>query len=73
MPLPLVTNNPPTPTNHHPPGRQVSTHDSENLSWVTLLPKDLRARVIALRAFYIELLLAGEAVRSKERALGAIR
>ncbi|KAI8471363.1 MAG: isoprenoid synthase domain-containing protein [Monoraphidium minutum] len=51
----------------------VSRHDAESLAWVALLPRDLRARVLALRAFGLELLLAGEAVRSKERALAAIR
>jgi hypothetical protein len=55
------------------PASQVSQHDAESLSWVTLLPKELRARVLALRAFHLEALLIGEAVRSKERAMAAIR
>jgi hypothetical protein len=60
---------PPAPT----PGPKVSQHDGESLAWVTLLPRDLRARVLALRAFNLEALLVGEAVRSKERAMAAIR
>ena len=51
----------------------VAQHDAESLSWVAQLPRDLRARVLALRAFSLEALLAGERVRSQERALGALR
>ncbi|GBF92775.1 hypothetical protein Rsub_05394 [Raphidocelis subcapitata] len=51
----------------------VSRHDPEALACAVHLPRDIRARALALRAFNIELLLAGEAVRSKERALAAIR
>lgn len=59
--------------NIHTQHSQVGQHDGESLTWIAQLPRDLRARVIALRAFNLESLLIGEHVRSRERALAAIR
>ncbi len=66
-----------TPHTHtlhtHALNTQVSQHDAEALSWAVHLPRELRARVLALRAFSLEVLMIGEAVKSKELAMAAIR
>lgn len=50
---------------------QVKQYDYENFVWVVQLPKDLRAAVLALRAFNIEAALVGE--HAKEGGLLSMR
>lgn len=56
-----------------PPPPAHRQHDAENAIWVGQLRQPLRLRILALRAFNLETLLIGEAVKSKESAVMQIR
>jgi hypothetical protein len=58
---------------YSPPPPAHRQHDAENAIWVGQLRQPLRLRILALRAFNLETLLIGEAVKSKESAVMQIR